>query len=199
MNPLLIAVSGIDGSGKSTLVDMVRRRLEAQGLKATAFRGLDHDSAFLSGVRKLALRDSGADRFMATYLSWSLAVNTEAAWASGADVLLADRYLLDHWANQATFGHTYEELAWVRGLLPEPGLHVFLAIDPETAWQRIVERDSGNPGWQTAGFLQEVSRTFEANLGRLAPQRLLRLPADSASDRLTDATVSRILSLLERA
>jgi thymidylate kinase len=186
---MLVAVSGIDGSGKSTLIDHVVPMLSKVGLATARFRGLEAEGRFLGALRPLA---TGPDRqrveaFIAEYLGWKLITNSRAALGErqGADVVVADRFVLDHWANQLVFGIGLDELRWVGVLAPKADLTVMVDVPSELAWHRVAAREGG-PGWQSRAFLQQATVAFSACVSEAPGGPVLRLDGTRTEDALAD-------------
>lgn len=162
MPPVLVTVSGLDGSGKSTVVRTVARLLEEQGLIVRCVEALRCNRDLLRSVRHHRDRvGRRAEEFLADYVAWSAVHNVSTAVASGADVVLSDRYVLDHLANQAAFGVGFDRTGWVDDLLPTPDLAVQLEVSAPVACHRIRSRD-GDLGWQDEAFLATVAGWFTA-------------------------------------
>lgn len=165
--PLLVSFSGIDGAGKSTQIDAVRRRLGEAGLRVRLVTfwddvaGLGWAREFLThtlfksekGVgtpgKPVRRRDKDvrawymtAARFILYFLDAlrlsALVANVSAA--NDADVILFDRYLYDELAN-LELGSRLSR-AYVRLLLklaPRPDLAFVLDADPAQACERKPE------------------------------------------------------------
>lgn len=199
--PLLVAVSGIDGSGKSTLVAGTVAMLREQGVPAGSFRALECDRDFLAQVRSFSRRAGEvAERFMADYVGWALVTNTARAVAAASefDVVLADRYLLDLVANQSVFGNDPQSLRWVQPLLPRADITVLMQLPPDVAWARVVDRD-GVAGWQDASFVERAAVAFQSVVAATARSDApLILSAVRSPAQLCGELAARILQALDR-
>jgi thymidylate kinase len=196
--PLLVAVTGIDGSGKSTLVQNLVAALTAQGLTATAFRALEADKKFIDGVRAHREHDRGqVEGFLAQYTGWSLVTNTRRQLVAGerVDVVVADRYVADYWANQLTFGMELDALRWVSELIPAADLTVVLDVDPATAWARVLRRDRES-GWQSEEFLEKAAQCFAAAVKLVSHRPVASLAADLSADTVAKAAETIVLARL---
>ena len=162
----LASFSGIDGAGKSTQIDALRARLEADGRKVVVIRFWD-DIASLTRIREGAGHtifkgDKGVgtpsapiERRDKNVSSWAMtgvrlfiyfidAVSVRGAvkraLRSGADLVIFDRYIYDELAN-LTLGNpamrAYARL--IMTLVPRPNISYVLDADPLMARARKPE------------------------------------------------------------
>jgi dTMP kinase len=162
----LIAVSGVDGSGKSTLVAGIARTLTARGISLISLAALKPPvSASLAWMRGLSgiphLREQ-AEQWMAGYFAlafqYNLACVVEPALDRG-EWVLADRWSLDHVANQAALG--LETGSWLAGLhaARRPDVHYLIDVTPDVAAQRIASRGGAADGVGTGElFIRRCAR-----------------------------------------
>jgi dTMP kinase len=153
----LIAVEGIDGSGKQTQVRLLARELESRGHKVLATGFPQYDSCFGKMVGQFLNGDFGpldsldphftallyaGDRFERRQL-------IDAALESGA-VVLADRYVGSNLAHQTARSapeKRAEFRAWIEHLeygiygLPKEDLVLYMRVPPREA-QNLVARKS---------------------------------------------------------
>ena len=168
----LIAIEGIDGSGKRTQVELLTLTLKARGhsVYSTAFP--QYDSWFGKMVGKFLNGDLGplesvdphfsamlyaGDRFEAKY-------KLEAALDSG-QIVLVDRYIASNLAHQTARvppAQRSEFLQWIEHLeyeiygLPRENLIVYLRVPPREA-QRLVALKSARSYTSAQRDLQEAS------------------------------------------
>ena len=161
----LIAVSGADGSGKSTLVAALLARLEAEGCRAIAVSPLKPPfPPVLPWARESAVSAELKEPWMAQYVAMAFADHVERivrpAVLEGVCVV-ADRWVLDHLANQAAMGVPAQVLApWFVGV-PVPDTHVVLDVPPQIAADRIAARKGPR------GFGDRISFITRAHAGML--------------------------------
>lgn len=147
----LIAVSGVDGSGKSTLVSGLVRRLAGRGLPVRSLPALKpRDGSPVGWALRIPQPGDGAarERWIAGYFTLVLASNAAELVAPAlerGEWVVADRWALDHVANQRSFGLELDEwTAWLKAL-PQPDVHLLVDVPPETAARRIAARGK-DPG-----------------------------------------------------
>jgi dTMP kinase len=168
----LIAVEGIDGSGKRTQVELLTLTLKARGHSVYSTGFPQYDSWFGKMVGKFLNGDLGAlenvdphfsamlyagDRFEAKY-------KLEAALDSG-QILLVDRYIASNLAHQTARvppAQRSEFLRWIEHLeyqiygLPRENLILYLRVPPREA-QRLIALKSARSYTSAQKDLQEAS------------------------------------------
>src|SRR5271170_1059407 len=137
----LIAVEGLDGSGKSTQIYLLKRWLEAEGIKV-------YFSEWNSSELVKSATSKGKKRELLTPTTFSLIHATDFAdryerhlvpLLRAGYVVLCDRYVFTAFARDVVRGCPPE---WVRGLYDFaalPDLTFFFKSDLEVSLQRILE------------------------------------------------------------
>ena len=173
MSGLLIAVEGVDGSGKSTLVRALQGLLERDGVPTRVVRPLSPEPDFLAAVKELHRRfplgalDDQLEQFLATYLSYRVAtaaVALEQELACGITVI-SDRYVASHEVSQAIFGTDLRRFAALFAQLPVPALTFYLRVPPEVALERLSRRTSRGAG-DTRAFVERAAELFDREAER---------------------------------
>ena len=168
----LIAIEGIDGSGKRTQVELLTLTLKARGHSIYSTGFPQYDSWFGKMVGKFLNGDFGplesvdprfsamlyaGDRFEAKF-------KLEAALDSG-QILLVDRYIASNLAHQTARvppAKRSEFLQWIEHLeyqiygLPRENLILYLRVPPREA-QRLVALKSARSYTSAQKDLQEAS------------------------------------------
>ncbi|MBI2839203.1 MAG: thymidylate kinase [Acidobacteria bacterium] len=136
----LIVVEGIDGSGKSTQVYLLKRWLELEGLKVSFTEWNSSDL-----VRRATKR--GKKKFLLTPTTFSLIHSTDFAdryerailpRLHNGDIVLADRYIYTAFARDTVRGCSP---AWVRQLYDfamTPHISFFFKVPLDVAMDRIL-------------------------------------------------------------
>ena len=137
----LIAVEGLDGSGKSTQIYLLKRWLEAEGIKV-------YFSEWNSSELVKSATSKGKKRELLTPTTFSLIHATDFAdryerhllpLLRAGYVVLCDRYIFTAFARDVTRGCPPD---WVRGLYDFaalPDLTFFFKADLEVSLQRILD------------------------------------------------------------
>lgn len=139
-NGKLIIVEGIDGSGKSTQIDLLYKWLVAQG--KTVYFSEWNSSALVKSTTRLGKKEK-----MFTPTTFSLLQATDFAdrWDNGilpmlkaGAIVLADRYAFTAFARDVARGVSPD---WVRNLYsfaPQPDLALYFRVPLDVAVERIV-------------------------------------------------------------
>ena len=174
----LIAVEGIDGSGKSTQIYLLKRWMELQGLKVFF-------SEWNSSVLVKAATSKGKRRELLSPTTFSLIHATDFAdryerqllpLLKAGYIVLCDRYIFTAFARDTVRGCPPE---WVRGIYDFaalPDMTFFFKAPLETSLGRILE---GRPEWFRGiyDFAALPDMTFffkaplETSLGRILEGR----------------------------
>jgi len=137
----LIAVEGLDGSGKSTQIYLLKRWLEAEGIKV-------YFSEWNSSELVKSATSKGKKREFLTPTTFSLIHATDFAdryerhllpLLRAGYIVLCDRYIFTAFARDVTRGCPPE---WVRGIYSfaaQPDLTFFFKADLEVSLNRILE------------------------------------------------------------
>ncbi|MGW7244227.1 dTMP kinase [Streptomyces sp. NPDC054804] len=142
----LIVVSGIDGSGKSTLVSGLTRRLAGRGRTVRSLAALKpRDTSPVAWALQIPSEcdEEARERWIAGYFTLVLAANAAEVVTPAlnrGEWVIADRWALDHVANQRSFGIELDEwTAWLKAL-PQPDSHLLVDVPAELAAGRIAAR-----------------------------------------------------------
>jgi dTMP kinase len=191
MEPMFVTFEGLDGSGKSTQAELLRRHLEADGVDVVSTRE-PGGTELGEGVRNLVLHGGHVG-------PWAEALLYVAARAQlvdevirpaldrGASVI-CDRYVDSSVAYQGAGRELGVDrilelnLAAVGGLLPD---HTFLLeLDPDAVASRIqrhfdrLEREGDDFRARTAAGYREIAARF--------PERVVVLDAARPADELAE-------------
>ncbi|MGO8765153.1 MAG: dTMP kinase [Limisphaerales bacterium] len=137
----LVAVEGLDGSGKSTQIYLLKRWLEAEGIKV-------YFSEWNSSELVKSATSKGKKRELLTPTTFSLIHATDFAdryerhllpLLRAGYIVLCDRYIFTAFARDVTRGCPPD---WVRGLYgfaAQPDLTLFFKADLDVSLNRILE------------------------------------------------------------
>jgi dTMP kinase len=139
---VIIVLTGIDGSGKSTAARALMSAVQADG--GTALLLNNHagrrSMSVLSARLGVRLPARAADAIETTFRVWNVLVNHVRA-SNFDGLVVMDRHLHCQLALRATKGLARGRvLPWLLGALPAPDAVVHLEVDPGVAHQRIVAR-----------------------------------------------------------
>ncbi|MCE5228257.1 dTMP kinase [bacterium] len=189
-NGYLIAIEGIDGTGKSTLASALARALEARG-RAVVLSFEPTRGAHGRRIRELAVsgRSNPAEEteLFINDRREHVANLIAPALADGKTVVL-DRYYYSTMAYQGARGmDTAEIQKRNEEFAPRPDLLVILELPVEDALKRITEKRGSTPDhFEGAEYLSAVDKIFKS----IHHPNVLRLDARKA----TEETVAEILN-----
>ncbi len=194
---------GVDGSGKSTLIEPIARALRAHPLVRARFTDVltlrePTDSPEGLAIRRRLKESSDASpgawlEYFQTDRAGNVERNIRPGLAAGR-LLLQDRYFYSTAAYQgsddASKGSPEAIVrdSFARGF-PRPDLLVYLNITPEDALGRIDRGRARRETFETLDRLRQVAARYE----RILPPETLRLDARDTPEALTEQTVRTIL------
>ncbi|MCV7197617.1 dTMP kinase [Mycobacterium angelicum] len=159
---MLIAIEGVDGSGKRTLTDGLRRAFELAGKSVATLAFPRYGQSVTADVAAEALHGEHGDLASSVYAMAMLfaldragAIDQIAQLCRDYDVVILDRYVASNAAYSAARLHQDaggEAVAWVQQLeyqrlgLPAPDWQVLLNVSAELAGQRARSRAESDPG-----------------------------------------------------
>ncbi len=185
----MIAIEGVDGSGKRTLTEGLRQALAAQGRSVATLAFPRYGDSVTADLAREALHGAHGDLAGSVYamavlfaLDRAAARDRIAALRAGHDVLILDRYVASNAAYCAARLHQDADgdmVDWVGGLeygrlgLPEPDLQILLDVGVEVAAARARRRagqeaDRARDAYERDDGLQ--SRTAAVYSGLAAAQ-----------------------------
>ncbi|SON60412.1 Thymidylate kinase [Mycobacterium simulans] len=184
---MLIAIEGVDGSGKRTLTEGLRKAFEDAGKSVATLAFPRYGQSVTADVVAEALHGKHGDLASSVYAMAMLfaldradAIDEIDRARHDHDVVILDRYVASNAAYSAARLHQDadgEVVAWVRQLeyrrlgLPAPDWQVLLAVPAELAEQRARSRAESDPGRARDSYERDDElqrRTGAAYLGLAA-------------------------------
>ncbi|MBD0860857.1 dTMP kinase [Gordonia sp. zg691] len=157
----LIAVEGLDGAGKNTLVTGLVDRWTTAGLRVAKFTFPRYGQSVTADIAAEALHGSHGDLRDSVYamallfaLDRAGAADDITAATAANDIVILDRYVASNAAYNAARldqDSTGEVVRWVGELefgrfgMPVPDRHVLLGVPAEVAMRRAAARADGDP------------------------------------------------------
>ncbi len=141
----LIVIEGPDGSGRSTQVDLITAKLEADG-HAVATTGLKRSELIGKGIlmakQKLPLGKKTLTLFYAADFADQLEHKIMPALEAGY-IVLADRYIYTLIARSIVRGTSRKWSHDLFGFTIKPDLVFYLDVDPRELFHRVFQKYSG--------------------------------------------------------
>ncbi|SDU84826.1 dTMP kinase [Gordonia westfalica] len=182
----LIAVEGLDGAGKNTLVTGLVERWTSSGLRVATFTFPRYGQSATADIASEALHGAHGDLRDSVYamaLLFALDRAGAAADITAAteanDIVILDRYVASNAAYNAgrlDQGADGEVVRWVADLeygrfaMPVPDRHVLLGVPAEVAMQRARSRAAGDASRTRDAYERDsdLQRRVDAVYRRLA-------------------------------
>jgi len=193
---MFISLDGIDGAGKSTQIDLLRKHLESSGASVVCFR--DPGSTKLGeAVREILLHREDIPLANTSEMLLYMAARAQLvaeqlrpALESGATVI-CDRFLLANVVYQGVAGGLNVDDLWSVGRCATGGLTpdatIVLDIEPEVAFKRIQRgpdrlEKRGIEYFQLVrkGFLEQIQHAGGTAIVVNAEQDILKIHSDIA-------------------
>jgi dTMP kinase len=184
----LIALEGIDGSGKSTQLRRLAAALKAAGhAVVSTFEPTDGPAGLLLRELARSTENPSPDEELRLFMEDRRQHVEEVlapALAAGK-IVLTDRYFLSTVAYQGARGLDPRELLEVsEARFPIPDLVLLFEVTPQLGLERVTTRGAAaEPAFDRLGFQQRVAEIFAA-LGR---PYIERIAAASEPDAVHDA------------
>jgi dTMP kinase len=159
--PMLAAIEGIDGSGKTTLAAALAGSLARCGIRVTGHREPGDGPA--DGLLRSLSRDGNRHPMMLALLSAADRYDQQARLAAqDCAVVISDRYYLSGLAYHAADG--IDQLLYQRlnAGVRRPDLYLFLQVDPAVAAARLGDR--ARDRWERGGIAARVPQCYQAAL-----------------------------------
>lgn len=181
----LVVIEGLDGSGKRTLADGLRRALAEQGRSVTTLAFPRYGQSVTADLAAEALHGGHGDLAGSVYgmavlfaLDRAAAKDRLAALQADHDVVILDRWVASNAAYSAARLHqdaAGDVVSWVAELeygrlgLPRPDLQVLLAVPVDLAAERARRRaaddaDRARDAYERDGGLQQRTAAVYAGL-----------------------------------
>jgi dTMP kinase len=195
--PALVALEGIDGSGKTTLASSLIAALTARGIRALACQ---EPSSGPIGVLFRALSNEGGSDAMTLALLSAADRRDLHSWLNGAhaEIVISDRYYLSGLAYHAADDVDPLYYQQLNHGVTRPDLYLFLDIDSRTAAER-------HPGcradrWEHGRIAARVPGAYRAALDLVMTReraQVVRLDAAAPAAAVHHQALAAVLRLLK--
>jgi dTMP kinase len=191
--PLFIVFEGIDGSGKTTLSEMLFKYFTKSGIPAVK----DHEPTegnWGIQIRKMLQNDAAnADELLKLFIKDredDVSINIQPALKK-RKVIILDRYYFSNAAYQGTMGISPVSIIQEnrKKKFPEPDRVYLVDIDPELAIKRIVRRNNKAEIFEKMEFLKKAREIYH----RIADEKFVILNGSKTTKALID-TIKKDIS-----
>ncbi|MCQ4332687.1 dTMP kinase [Natronomonas sp. F2-12] len=195
---MLVTLEGIDGGGKTTVLEALRERLPSEG---TVFTREPTDSWYGDAVSR-SIDDADADPLAELFLYTAdhadhLARVVRPALAEGK-LVVSDRYSDSRYAYQgATLSERFTDpVAYIRSVhepfTRPPDATLYFDLPAETG----AERAGATNKFETAAYLEDVRVNYERLL-EAEPDRFHRIDATQPRERVVESAVAIVSELAD--
>jgi dTMP kinase len=191
---MLIAIEGLDQSGKETQARHLRARIELEGRKVHSLSFPDYESPIGQEIARALRgeRDFGADVMQLLYVANRFEYKPRLdLWLAARDIVICDRYRASSVAYGEAHGLSADWLEDIQRLLPEPALTVLLDIAPETALQR---KTAGRDRYERD--LDLLARVRDSYRRQAARTDWVLIDGEQSKDAVAEAVVRSVLPRL---
>lgn len=151
------AVDGLDGSGKSTAAEALRRILESEGRTVSVITHPDRNTFPGRMTSRLLLKNGKPARiFAAAFLMMDILSSVRYGKRTAADDVIFVRYTLS--AAYLPDGLANAALKIMTCILPKPDIGIYIDVEEEVALSRIGARGEERETFENYGDLCNVRR-----------------------------------------
>ena len=197
--PLLVAVEGVDNSGKTTLTGALATALRERGMRVALSK--EPSGSKIGRLFRDLSRNGNADALTMALLSTADRQERQrrlADRAAAGGVILSDRYYLSGLAYHAAEG---VEMAFYQHLnqhVRRPSLYLYLDLNPTVAAARAgtspVER------WEQPGIAARVPVAYQTAIAlveRTEAAQVVRVDATQTRSRMLEVAVETVVRLVQ--
>ncbi|HID43629.1 MAG TPA: dTMP kinase [Archaeoglobaceae archaeon] len=156
---MLIAIEGIDGAGKTSLAKFLEKELQKLGFDVVIFKEPTKSELGKKIMESSNLSPEEELELFILDRKYDVENNIRPALEQGK-VVIMDRYYYSTMAYQGALGLDINEIRRKNEeIAPEPGLVIFLDLDPEKAIKRVSKRGRQDR-FEDPDYLKKVREIF---------------------------------------
>ncbi len=194
---VLIVFEGIDGTGKSTQLNLLAQHLSSSGYPVITTRE-PTEGIYGQKIRQLyANRDKVTKQEELQLFLDDRREHVEKLLTPALNnkkIVLCDRYFLSTVAYQGAAGFNPDEILHLNSFAPDPNLALIFQATPESSIERITQLRGDTPNdFEKADTLTKVAAIFD----KLDFQYIHRIDANDSIAAIHSIVVRRVESLLQ--
>lgn len=198
---MMVAISGIDGSGKTSVATEVVKKLNEAGYAAVYSRPkykvckqFEYHLYHSTGEGTSFDKDPESALYVSGLMIDWLTHSTDFLQRNGHKVIVLDRYVLDVLAQCIHFNGPSEHFEWFKSMMPDIDIGFFLHVEPEVAFERLTNRAIDLRKFETRRQLAILQQIY----GRLMPTSPKYIEIDNNSlSHSSDLIVRQVVSLYD--
>jgi len=198
---VLISIEGIDGAGKTTHVELLKKWFESKGKKVKTLKeptqGIYGREIAELASKKTLSPEKELELFILDRKE-DVKDNIKPALNSGTIVIM-DRYYHSNIAYQAARGLDFKNIMEVNEeFAPRPELIIVLEVNPEVGMKRVSARKNTVEHFENLVFLTKVSDCFET-IGKMQNAVLIdsNQPVIEVQKTIENAIISKLPHIFE--
>lgn len=199
-----IVFEGIDGSGKSTQIAMLAKRLKESGEKVyvTAEPTFSASGGIIRDALSGAVKRSTCE--LAALFVWDR-INHNINKANGINKMLEEGYTVisdRYYYSSLAYQGEATDYEWVKALncscpeIRKPDLCVFIDVSPEVAIERITSDRATTEIFEEVGKLTRIRDTFLRIFDDLKDDNVAIINGDGTPDKVSDEVYESIRALI---
>ena len=201
---LLIAFEGIDGTGKTTLALMLKKRLEALGHSVVMFKEPTNETEAGKKIRSSYVEGRASlDMELQWFIEdreWNVTTRILPALAENKIVFL-DRYFFSTACYQGVRKNNdwFSILELNRKKFPEPDLTIIFDLDVQLAVKRIMRERSNANTFEGMQNLRDVRALFLEIFQLDTIGNYLLINAEKSIEEILELLYAKLLELIKKA
>jgi dTMP kinase len=196
---IFISIEGIDGSGTTTLMGNIEKKLISQGKKVHTTSEPSNGvvgkliRSILTGETEIQPDSTTLALLFASdrFLHYNYEIKPKLAEGY---IVITDRYALSSYAYQSI----NEDLGWIKTLnskVPQPNFTIFVELDPHEAMERIIKRGNKLDALEKLDFQKIVNANY-ISLLKTYSSPLLKLSGTDTPQELQIKAISEITKII---